>query len=78
MLVIRKDNTSEVFEIDLVNDSGIRRDNAEIAESLLPPSKKRIPFLIPGKFQKGILGERTIRAECINLHGMIDYQVGRY
>ena len=67
----------EVFEIHLMADSGIRRNNFEIPERFLAPAQKCVPLDVPLEFKLRVQGERIGLPEAIYLNGMIDYQLGR-
>ena len=55
---LTEDNTGQIFEIDLVNDAGIGRHNAEIIERFLAPAQERIALLIAAEFENRRFLER--------------------
>ena len=68
-------NIGQVFEIDLVHDAGHRRDDAEVAESLLPPLEELVSFAVALEFHFGIAVEGIAGGEEIHLDRMVDDQV---
>ena len=57
-------------------DAGIRRNDFEILKRSLSPTKKGVTFDVALEFQLGIQIERVRFAETVDLHGMIDHQLG--
>src|SRR3984957_13582627 len=58
----------EIFEIYLVANSGIRRDNLEIIETLLSPAQKAVALDVTLHFQVSIETERIRGSEPVDLH----------
>src|SRR5205085_7885366 len=54
ILLACEHHLSEVLEIDLVDDSGSRRNDAEILERFLSPPEKRVALLIALEFFSGV------------------------
>ena len=73
---VAEDHAREIFEIHLVADAGVRRNNFEILKSFLSPAQKSVALDIALHFQAGVEGERVCRAEFVHLHGMVNYQLG--
>src|SRR6185312_9462249 len=73
--LVREDDRREVFEINLMNDSGIGRNDAEVLESRLAPTQKTVALAITLEFEKRVRAERVLRAKLIDLHRMIDDQI---
>ena len=48
--VSRHDHSRQVLQVDLMHDTGRRRDNPEIVKGLLTPAEELIPLLVPLKF----------------------------
>ncbi len=70
------DYTGEIFEIYLVADAGVRRNDFEIFEGGLAPAEKGVALDIALKLQLGVETESIGVAEFIDLHGMVDDQLG--
>jgi len=68
----------EVFEIDLVHDTGTRRHHAEVLERLLRPAQQHVALTVPLVLQLDVVGEREQGAEVIDLHRVVDHQIGRH
>ena len=75
--VFFKNDRREIFEVHLMDDSGVGRDDAEILERSLAPFEERIALLIALKFHQGIEVEGIGGAEFVDLHGVIDDQIHR-
>jgi hypothetical protein len=69
------DDMRQVFEIDLMDDSGCRGNDAKIVEGISPPTQEGIALPIALEFDFGVAVERLRRGEKIHLHRMIDHQV---
>ena len=60
-----------------MDDSGIGRHHAEIAERRLAPAQQDVAFAIALELEGRIEIECIHAAEVIHLHRVIDYQIGR-
>ena len=67
----------QIFQIDLMNDPGVRRHDAEVLKRVLSPAQERVALLIPLKLSFGVDSERVRRAGLVNLHRVIDDQFDR-
>ncbi len=76
--VFRQHDIREVFEIDLVDDSRRWRDDSEVVKRLLSPAEKLVAFLVAFEFLVDVEGQRAVRGELIDLHGVINDQVARH
>ena len=74
VLLFSEDDAREIFEIYLMADARIGRDDFEILEALLPPPEEGIALKIALHFEAGIEGERVRCAEFIDLNGMVDHE----
>ena len=68
----RHDDAGEVFEVDLVHDTGVGRHDPKVVERILPPSQKRVPLPVARELELGVQRERVRLAEVIDLHRVID------
>ena len=71
-----KDHVGQIFEVDLMNDAGVRRHDAKVAEGFLAPAQEGIAFLIAAEFENRVFLKGLGGAEGVYLNGMVDYQVG--
>ena len=71
-------DVGEVLEIDLVDDAGPRRHDAEVGERLLRPSKERVALAIALVLALDVDEERGVRAELVDLHRVVDHEVRRH
>ena len=62
----------QIFEIHLMADTRVRRNNFEILESGLSPAQKSVALHVALKFQLGIQGEGVDVAEIVHLDGVVD------
>ena len=74
-VVAGPDGLGEVFEIDLVTDSGAGRNDAEIAERLGAPVKEGVAFLVALELALDIGDKRIARTEAVHHHRVVDHQV---
>ncbi len=75
--LIEEDDACQVFEIDLVHNPGLRRNDAEVAQCFLPPAQKRVAFEVAFVFQVGVRLKGAGGAEAVDLHRVIDDQLDR-
>ena len=59
-----------------MHDAGVRRDDLEAVECLLAPLEECIAFLVTPELKLRIEREGVVRAEMIDLHRMVDDQLG--
>jgi hypothetical protein len=76
LLSIGEDHRREILQIHLVHDAGVGRHHAKILKGLLTPAQERVALLIALKFEQRVEGECAGRAELIDLHRVIDHQIG--
>jgi hypothetical protein len=70
------DDGGEVFEVDLVADAGGRRHHPEPPERLLAPTQELVALEVALVLELGVAGERLGPAEHVDLHGVVDDEVG--
>ncbi len=68
------DNPREVFDVYLVADAGVGRDNFEITECFRTPAEEGVALDVALKFEFGVQTKRVHVAEIVHLHGVIDNQ----
>ena len=54
---VHEDHPRQVFEIDLVHDTRIGRDDGEIAKGGLAPAQEEVALLVALEFQFGVQSE---------------------
>jgi hypothetical protein len=72
------DDRSQELEIDLVDDAGPRRDDAQVAERRLGPTQQLVALAVPLVLALDVERERITGAEAIDLDGVVDDEVGRH
>ena len=70
-----EDRPRKVFQIDLMHDASVRRDDLEIGKRLLAPTQKLVPLPVALKLQGRVSLRRVRCAEDINHDGVIDDQL---
>jgi hypothetical protein len=78
VLLPRLYDSSQVFKVDLMNDTGSRRHNAEILESALAPAQKLVALSVALVLAFGVANEGVGRAKRIYLYGVVYDQVYRH
>ena len=68
-------DVGEVLEVDLVDDAGPRRHDPEVGERLLGPPQERVALAVALVLALDVDEERGVRAELVDLHGMVDHEV---
>ncbi len=73
--IVHEHHASQVFEVDLVDDAGVRRNDLEVLEGALSPAQKRIALPVSLELEFGIAGECLPRPEHVDLDGVVDHQL---
>ena len=71
-----ENDAGQIFEIDLVDDAGIGRNDGEIAEAGLSPAQEGIALFVALEFEERVHVEGAGGAEFIDLHGVVDDEFG--
>ena len=66
----------EMLDVDLVHDAGVRRHDLEVAERGLTPAQERVAFGVAAELDRGVLRQRVRRAVRVDLHRVIDHELG--
>ena len=74
--VVVEHDATEVLEIHLVHDAGVRRHHLEIAECGLAPAQERVALAVALEFDLVVGRERARAAVVVHLHRVIDDQLG--
>jgi hypothetical protein len=67
----------QVLQVDLVDDAGAGGHRAEVAEGLLRPAQEHVALPVALVLALDVLREGLTGAEAVDLHGVVDHQVGR-
>ena len=65
------------LEVDLVDDAGPRRHDAQVAEGGLGPAQELVALAVALVLALDVEGERAGRPELVDLDGVVDDEVGR-
>ena len=68
-----EDDAGQVFEIDLVDDAGVGRDDGQITKAGLAPAEERVTLFVALEFEESVYVEGVGGAELVDLHGVVDY-----
>src|SRR5207237_2346375 len=71
IFLIHKNNTCQIFQIHLVNDSRVGGNNREVTKRRLPPAQERITLAIAQELQLGIQRKGLRLAELVNLNRIV-------
>ncbi len=66
---------AQIFQVDLMDNAGGRRDNAEVLERALAPFEELVALAIALELALGVEEKREGRAELIHLHRVIDDEI---
>ena len=75
-VLAQADAFRQIFEIHLMDDAGAGRHDAEIAKRLLPPTQEFVPLAVALELDVDVFAQRGGRTEAVDLHRMVDDQVG--
>ena len=73
-----RDDLGEVLQIDLVDDAGCGRHDAEVIEGLLTPAEKLVALAIADKLEILVDAQGVRGGEGVDLYGVIDDQIDRH
>ena len=76
IFLLGENDFGEVFEIYLVADAGVGRDDLEIVECFLAPAEESVALDIAKEFDFGVEGESAGVAELIDLHRVVNDEIG--
>jgi hypothetical protein len=75
--VLDEHDPREVLEVDLVDDARVGRDDGEVVERVLAPAQEGVALLVALELALGVAGEGVARAVGVDLHRMVDDELGR-
>ncbi len=70
--LVRHDDARQILEVHLMDDAGVGRDDAKVAERVLPPSQERVSLLVSRKLELSVQLKRVRLGEVVDLHRMVD------
>ena len=76
IFLLGENDFGEVFEIYLMADAGVRRDDLEIVECFLAPAEESVALDVAKEFDLGIECERTGGAELVDLNRVVNDEIG--
>ena len=76
-LAVGEDDAREVLDVHLVDDPGVRRDDLEVLERLLPPLEEAVTLPVARELELGVPLERDPCPEVVDLDGVIDDELDR-
>ena len=71
-----EDHAAEVLEVHLVHDAGVGRHDREVAERGLAPAQERVALAVARELDGGVGRERAGGAVLVDLHGVVDDELG--
>ena len=75
--LLAEDDAREVLEVDLVDDAGVGRDDAEVVERVLAPAEERVALPVARELELGVQLGGVALDEVIDLHRVIDDELDR-
>ncbi len=75
VLVLGPDGAAQVFQVDLVADTGARRDHAEVVEGVLAPAQEGIALAITLHLDLDVLVVGVFIGVAIHHHRVIDHEI---
>ena len=75
--VAHLDDAREVLEVDLVDDAGVRRHDAEVVERALAPAEERVALAVALELELDVALDREPRRELVDLHRVVDHELDR-
>ena len=75
--LLAENDAREVLEIDLVDDAGVGRDDAEVVEGLLAPAEERVALAVTPELEGGVQIGGVALDVVIDLHRVIDDELHR-
>ena len=75
--LLLEDDAREVLEVDLMDDAGVGRHDAEVLERVLAPAEERIALAIPGELEPGVEVGGVELGVMIDLHRVVDDELDR-
>ena len=77
VFVLGPDCPSQVFQVDLMADSGAGRHDAEVVKGILAPAQERITFTVAFHLNINVLFKGVRAGEFVDHYRVVDHQVYR-
>jgi hypothetical protein len=74
---LREHHAGQMFDVDLMHDAGVRRNDLEVVECMLTPTKEGIPLPVARELELGIQRECILPTKVVDLHRVIDHELDR-
>ena len=75
--VVGHDHAREILEVDLMDDAGVGRHDAEVVERVLAPAEEGVALLVARELELRVQLEGIGLGEVIDLHRMVDDELDR-
>ena len=75
--LVVENNAGEVLDVDLVDNAGSRRHDAEVGEVFRTPAQELVALLVALVLNLDVLVDGVLGAECFDDHGVVDDHLGR-
>ena len=75
--LVVEDDAGEVLDVDLVDDAGSRRDDAEVGEVLCAPAQELVALLVALVLDLDVFVDSVLGTKRLDDHGVVDDHLGR-
>ena len=72
-----EDHAREILEVDLMDDAGVGRDDAEVVECFLAPAEERVSLLVARELERGVEVGGVPFGVMVDLHRVVDDELDR-
>ena len=76
VVVVDEHHAGQVLEVDLVHDPGVGRHDLDAVERALAPAQEGVALAVALELELGIALEGGVRAEHVDLHRVVDHELG--
>ncbi len=76
-VLVHHHHPRQILEIDLMDDAGVGRHDAEVAEGALAPAQEGVALAVALELALGVDQESGARAVLVDLHRVVDDQLDR-
>ena len=70
-------HAGQMLQVHLVHDAGARRHHLEVGQRFLAPAQEAVAGLVALELDCDVLFQRIFAAEHVDLHRVVDHQLGR-
>ena len=77
VVLLAENDAREAFQVDLVDDPGVGRNDLELAKRLLPPMQEGVALAVALEFEFVVPGQGVRRGVMIDLDRVVHDQFGR-